>query len=527
MRKNLKKTIALAVLLSIVTIANPIKAMEVSKRLYGTNRIETAINIAKEISPSKLSNIILVSGENFPDGLSASVLAKKLNAPILLTGTLKDSQSVFDFMKANADSSTNIYVIGGTGVIGVEFENKIKELGLNSIKRISGSDRFDTCQKVDDELNIEQGTPIVVASGENFPDALSISSIAAAKGYPVVLASKDSITSSLVNFIKVKDPSKIYIIGGPGVVSDNVKKQIQNSSSLTDENIIRLFGNDRYDTSLAIAKHFNLSSDTVTFSSGKNFPDALAGSVYAANKNASVLLVDKESIANQKMFIDQKKYSNKVLFGGEASISLELEKIINSDGSVPLSDMEKDWREISSDVPRRLYSYPYTEYKSLFYKNNSLQETILRNPVLQSRNFINAKYNIKHDEIDVNKILYFYNPYIKLSDEWPENTVNNYINDVKKYKISSTAEFITDKSLVYSADYNMICRGTMKIKFDNSTDQGYLDKYGLKAGQWYEKDLEVYWQILAFRKDDSRPVWNFTGESITKIKDLSGFMPVN
>lgn len=56
-------------------------------RIYGNNRYETSENIANNFnnnSNNKIKNIILASGENFPDALSGSSIAVKQNAVILL-----------------------------------------------------------------------------------------------------------------------------------------------------------------------------------------------------------------------------------------------------------------------------------------------------------------------------------------------------------------------------------------------------------------------------------------------------------
>ena len=49
-------------------------------------------------------------------------------------------------------------------------------MGYSNIKRFGGTDRYDTNMLIVNEVNVPQGTPVFIASGENFPDALSISS---------------------------------------------------------------------------------------------------------------------------------------------------------------------------------------------------------------------------------------------------------------------------------------------------------------------------------------------------------------
>lgn len=173
---------------------------------------------------------------------------------------------------------------------------------------------------INDELNAAEGTPIVVAGGNVFADGLSISTIAASKGYPIVLTDANVLSEEALDTIKKVKPSKVYIAGGTGVVSENIEDQIKTTAGLSEGDITRIWGQDRYETSLNIAKHFDLKSDIVTFASGENFPDALSGSVYTAKCSAPVILVSND-IRKQKFYIDGKEYLSQVIFGGTGVIS--------------------------------------------------------------------------------------------------------------------------------------------------------------------------------------------------------------
>lgn len=51
---------------------------------------------------------------------------------------------------------------------------------------------------------------------------------------------------------------------------------------------------------------------------------ALAGSVLAAKKNSSILLVDNKDITKQKEFINKQKITNIILLGGEGVIGKDI-----------------------------------------------------------------------------------------------------------------------------------------------------------------------------------------------------------
>lgn len=298
------------------------------KRIFGLTRIDTSKAIAEEFQTEKVDNVIITSGLNFPDALSGSVLAKKLNAPILLVGTTPvESTATINYVKEHLSKDGTVYILGGQGAVNESFIASFKTLGFNNIKRLWGNGRYDTNKAINNEINVEEGTSVVLASGEGFADALSISSIASIKGYPIVLTSKDKLTNQAKETLEKINPGKVYVVGGNGSISDNVKKEVKSITNLADGNIVRLWGADRYKTSLNIAKYFNLEGETVTFASGKNFPDALAGSILSTKYNAPLILIGDE-VSEQKKYIDNTKYTKQIFFGGEGSISKKAEEYL-------------------------------------------------------------------------------------------------------------------------------------------------------------------------------------------------------
>lgn len=292
-----------------------------SSRLSGLDRFETARKIAEGFNNGAVGSVVITSGYNFPNALSGSVLAKKLNAPILLAGnSSSENSNALQYVNTHLNKDGTVYILGNSEEIKEDVVRELNNLGYGNVKRLSGSSKYDTIKVINDEIDATEGTPIVVAGGNAFADGLSISTIAASKGYPIVLTDADALSKEALDTIKKVKPSKVYIVGGAGVVSENIKEQIKTTAGLSENNITRIWGQDRYETSLNIAKHFELKSDTVTFASGENFPDALSGSVYAAKCSAPVILVSND-IKKQKAYVDSKEYLNQVIFGGTGVIS--------------------------------------------------------------------------------------------------------------------------------------------------------------------------------------------------------------
>lgn len=298
-----------------------------TQRLFGNNRYDTAKAIAVSYDTGIINNVVIASGLNFPDALSGNILAKKLNAPILLVGlTPNESPETFDYIKNHLTPYGNIYILGGPGAVNESIVNELVTMGFGcyNIKRLWGNGRYDTNLSIFNELSTPKGTPVVIASGNSFADVLSISSVAAVREFPIILSDQDNLPEQAIEILQNVQPSQVYIVGGTGVLTDNVKADIKSVTGLSDDQVIRLGGSDRYDTSLRIADYFKLNSDTVAFAWGEDFPDALVGGLYAAKLNAPVILVGSE-ITRQKIYIDNTDYVKQIIFGGSGVISDRLQ----------------------------------------------------------------------------------------------------------------------------------------------------------------------------------------------------------
>ncbi|TGE39694.1 cell wall-binding repeat-containing protein [Desulfosporosinus fructosivorans] len=263
-------------------------------RLSGQDRFQTAKTIGEDFNSGKCTSIILASGNNFPDALSSSILSKKFDAPVLLVGeTVEQSLDALSYIAAHSNPDTKIYIIGGTGVIGTSLETELIKGGHVNIERLSGYDRYDTAMAVVDKANVQIGTPVLVASGENFPDALAVSSFSGANQYPTLLVGQNYLSDKTKTYLANSKPTTVYIVGGVFVVSQAVEDQIK---ELVPTAVIkRLAGNDRFDTVATVINEFSASPTTVFLANGFNFPDALAGSALAAKTGDPVLLIDTNS----------------------------------------------------------------------------------------------------------------------------------------------------------------------------------------------------------------------------------------
>lgn len=158
------------------------------------------------------------------------------------------------------------------------------------IDRIAGTDRYDTAILISREA-FDPGEAAVayLATGENFPDALSAAPAAARVGAPVLLTPGSRLPDPVLRELERLEVDLVKVVGGTSSVSEAVAARLQDAGL----QVQRIAGPDRYATSRAIiADAFTETPvDAVYVATGEKFPDALSAAAAAGSRNSPVLLV--------------------------------------------------------------------------------------------------------------------------------------------------------------------------------------------------------------------------------------------
>ncbi|SDK97851.1 Putative cell wall binding repeat 2 [Clostridium cochlearium] len=330
--KKFNKALSSAALATIIATTNlSMVQAKVDNRLGGKNRYETAKFIAEKYSNGTIDKVILASGNGPFDALVSSLLSKKLNAPILLVGGSNSQyKDAFSYIDKHLSKSGTVYFLGGEASINKDVETRVKKSGFK-FKRLSGKDRFETNNSVLNEINAPKGTPVFLVNGYGFADSLSVSSISAIKDYPVIMTTKDTIPSNLKAQLAKLQPSKVYIIGSENLISQKVQEELYKiNKNLKIDDVVRIYGNDRFETNILINKAFNIKSNNAFVASGMDFADALSGSALAGKYNAPIILTNNKNFQNEKDYLASTNYRNFFILGLNGSVNKSIEGILNS-----------------------------------------------------------------------------------------------------------------------------------------------------------------------------------------------------
>ncbi|MBQ1508366.1 MAG: cell wall-binding repeat-containing protein [Erysipelotrichaceae bacterium] len=196
------------------------------------------------------------------------------------------------------------------------------------VVRLAGKDRYNTALSVGNEL-LEQMKKqngamyfdaIVLATGENFADALAGGYLAAKKGAPIVLT-KPKVAQQIVNWINVRLRSggMIYVLGGTGAVPEECLAGLDPSFKIE-----RLTGKNRYETNLKILNAAGVTNEDILICTGENYADSLS----ASSTGRPMLLVNtKKNVLNedQKAFLTAHSSNNFYIIGGTGAVSEDIE----------------------------------------------------------------------------------------------------------------------------------------------------------------------------------------------------------
>ncbi|OXZ31827.1 hypothetical protein B9N57_00240 [Finegoldia magna] len=306
-KKLQKVTIAMLVTAMILPLnVSQAKSQNVY-RISGRTRIATSAEISKSVY-STSENVVLASGYNFADALSAGQLASALDAPLLLSSKDKlDSETEGEINRLKAK---NVYIVGGNLTIKKSsIDSYLKKKNIK-VTRLEGNNRYKTSEKVMEKtkefINPEY---LLIASGKDFPDALAATGFMVNHKSVMVLSDGNSYPKSNLKEIAIGGKMQLPL--------DKFKGE-------------RISGRSRYETALAIAKRSFNDNENVVLASGQVFADSLSAVSLTKKHNAPIILTEFENLTkNTKEYLNKRE--NIYIVGGFKTIDKDILANITSE----------------------------------------------------------------------------------------------------------------------------------------------------------------------------------------------------
>ena len=273
--------------------------------------------ISSDVSDVEISGLV---GE---DALSSVVLEQSTQEETdagnirILELTIRNDQE---------DVTANYQIQMSVGNLVIEKKPEIEKA---VVYRISGATRYETSYAIADafkaQLKVEKFSTVILADGQNFPDALAGSYLAGMKNAPILMVNKKN-PEPLKTYIRenLESGGTIYVLGGTEAVPEDAV------SGLTGYEIKRLAGQSRYETNLKILQEAGYIGNEILVCTGRGFADSLSAS--ATGK--PILLVGKALTDEQRAFLQKNNGKSYYINGGTGVVSEEFENIIQQYGEV-------------------------------------------------------------------------------------------------------------------------------------------------------------------------------------------------
>lgn len=215
------------------------------------------------------------------------------------------------------------------------------------VDRLSGTNRYDTAARIV-RATWPSGAPTVyIASGENYPDALSGGTLAGSQDAPVLLTRKGELPSATRSALADLDPSRIIVLGGTGAVSSTVATALRSYAPVE-----RISGATRYDVSAQVAQRY-ASASTVYVASGQNFADALSASPLAGQQGQPLVLTRSDELPDAVAAqLARLRPARIVVLGGTGAINATVEAQLRTYSGSVTRITGADRYEVAAQVAR-------------------------------------------------------------------------------------------------------------------------------------------------------------------------------
>ncbi|NUR59783.1 MAG: DUF1906 domain-containing protein [Catenulispora sp.] len=324
-------------------------------RWAGNDRIGTAVAVSQHLWPKTTGNpqdyyapgdkrplaktAVLSRSDKFYDALGGSALAAHLGGPLLLSSTAAlDSATADELTRALAPGST-VYLLGGEQALSKGVETAVQKLGFKT-QREAGADRYTTATMVAGlmaaDMRDANGKPavqrVLLATAQNYPDALAAGTAAGATpGTVLVLTNDADMPAQTAAFVKTwagtAAGANVYPVGGQ---ADKAARKLGSAVPAGNLKLNKLVGGDRYATAAMVAREFFGSTGTphvYGLATGGFWADALSGGAAMGTLDGPLLLTDTKSLpgATQSLLGDEANGGGSVdlgvVFGGTAAVS--------------------------------------------------------------------------------------------------------------------------------------------------------------------------------------------------------------
>ena len=326
---------ALAAATLVGVLAADAAAEDRIDRRAGSDRVGTAVELSRAGGQAQVA--MLASDDAFPDAMSATALAARYDAPVLLTDG--DELSPAAAEEIDRIGAQIVVILGGTAAVSEDVEATLRAEGLD-IERRDGVDRYETAASIA-RLARADGEALLAPGVEgNWPDAVAGASLAGTdRQPPTLLTLPDRVPEVTLETLADLDVDTVRLLGGEASISEDVADEL----AAQGYEVTRANGPSRFTTAVAAAElaieRLPEDRDPVV-ASGMSIADAVAGGALAARQGRPFLYVhpDRVNEPTHDFLVEHRaRFDGLTLVGGPAAVGdLPVEGLVAAlDGEDP------------------------------------------------------------------------------------------------------------------------------------------------------------------------------------------------
>lgn len=358
-----KRKISMLIAIGIMLLGGTVKVQAEGIRLGGVDRYDTSTKISQS-GWTSADNVVLTTGtgnNTYADALSGTVLAYKLNAPILLTDINSLNSNIAN--EITRLKAKNVYILGGYGVVSSEVEAQLKSQGYN-VSRIAGSDRYQTATKIAEQtLKMSPSNTAYITTGHAFQYAMVTSPVASVNNKILLFSEADGLNQTTKNFLlQHPEITNIVLVGDSNYASDKLVSDLKSLSRNVTTKTGNLTEIEKQYIQENKGKFTNLS-----VANDSLYADALGGAVLSAKNKSMLILTGTNSIdSSLKETIDSTLDSKSAtVFGGTGAISDIIYNQVTGNAPIqqlqPSNDAGYYNTELASQLKSKIDNYRKTK----------------------------------------------------------------------------------------------------------------------------------------------------------------------
>lgn len=215
-------------------------------------------------------------------------------------------------------------------------------------ERIAGDDRYATSAAISASTVAPNPEFVYVATGEDFPDALASAPVAGTRRTSVLLVTRDTIPDAIADELDRLQPGRIFVLGGPGAVSDEVVTQLDQHAT---GGVDRIRGANRYETAANISgSFFSPGVAFVYITTGESSADALAAGAAGVDRGPVLLVTHNAMPQATAAELNRLRPQEIIVVGGTNAVDASVEAGLAQYTSGPVSRQAGDDRFATSAV---------------------------------------------------------------------------------------------------------------------------------------------------------------------------------